>query len=123
MTKFSVLSSVSAAVTGSMLEQDNSITLTTTLAPVNAPHEYKNLALPFITAYQGTAAVGTLEIWPNTGDGSLVGDYRFHGGLSYAAYNGTNSVFQLTVERVAAGSAHLYFLTQWKYFDSATTVR
>jgi hypothetical protein len=123
LTKFASLSNVSSAQTESPLEQNQSVTLTVSLDPLNAAQGFLNLALPYVTAYEGTAAVGTAKIWPSQGDTSFIGRYKFLSGLDYSAYNGTNSVFKLTVERSAAGSAHIYFDTQWKFFDSSTEQR
>jgi hypothetical protein len=118
LVKFCALSNAAAAQTASMLEQNNGVTLTTSLTPVNPPTGYKSFGMPFIAAYEGTAAVGTLQIFPSYGDSSLEGDYYIQNGYDYASYSGTNSVYKLYVRREAAGSAHLYFVTQWKFFDS-----
>lgn len=91
------------------------VTVSTTLTPQVPFQNDPNFAIPYVAMYEGTAAVGSMQIYPRQGAGISVGDYNIYSGFDISSFNGTNSVWRAHVENVAAGDVDIYFQSQWKY--------
>lgn len=93
---------------------------TTTLHPgPNVPlaDSYRNFGLPLTALYEGTSAVGSMQIFPNQGNGIASDKFRMFAGFDYALSTGSTVVYKIMIHNTAGTTADLYFLSQWKYTD------
>lgn len=96
----------------------NRAILTTTLSPSTSLPNTRNMAVPFITIYEGTSAVGSMQLYPGQGAGISAGKFPTDSGYDYAAYNGTNSVFRVSIFNSTGTTANIYAITQWKFIQN-----
>lgn len=100
--------------TGSF-DTGQAVELATTLAPANTFSQSRMLATPYVDVYEGTAAVGSMQIYPSMGAGIANGDYEVMSGYDLADFDEYIENFKITVENVAAGAVSIYFRTRWRY--------
>lgn len=101
-----------ATATGGM-DNNTSLTISATLNP-NKSNNQPNFALPFLAAYIGTSAVGSMQLYPRYGAGIANAKYQVHSGFDYQSWNGTNMVFRVTVENNSGGSQNIFVTGRWK---------
>lgn len=74
------------------------------------------LAIPLVSAYQGTAVDANYQLFPNRGGSITVGDYRtYGGGFDYTTSTKTKLVYMVNVENVSAGNQTILVKTEFKY--------
>ena len=109
--------SLPATATGAILGT-NRVFVNAILAPNFKPTsaDYRNFAIPYMTMYEGTSAVGSMIIYPTEGDGIAVGRWQITGGLNsaYGSYTGTNSTASYTVFNGGIGT-NIYVDVIWKF--------
>lgn len=106
-----------ATATGSFTT-GQSVTVETSLSPVPPFLDATNLANPFVAVYEGTVAQSAFQIFPSIGGSIATGDYSAYAGFDYHEFDGTNSVYKIYLENVAAGAVDLLVKTQWKYVSN-----
>ena len=114
-----------ASATGA-IGNGTTLFLQTALTP-EPPHQTDvNFADPYIALYQGTAAVGSLQIYPTLGAGITPGDYTVQGGLDYHGF-GTAipqalSIWKGVITDNSAGNQTILFASVWKWslYNSGT---
>ncbi len=80
-----------------------------------------NLAIPFVAIYEGTSAVGSMQIYPNIGAGIAAGKFQFTSGFDLLNWetNGTypgQTNFVVQIYNVGGGTtANIYAQSQWKF--------
>lgn len=101
--------------------------LATSLTPLS-PRLYDiNFAVPYIALYQGTVAVGSMQIYPTVGSGITPGAYTVQGELDYHGFGTSNpqtlSIWKGIVTDNNAGNQTILFATIWKIlnYNSGTT--
>lgn len=91
------------------------LNINTGLTP-NVPFQnFPNFADPYIALYQGTSAVGSMQIYPFMGSGVVTSNYKVWSGFNYTSFDGVGSFYTVHVENVAAGAVSIFFISQWKY--------
>lgn len=79
---------------------------------------YKNFANPFVAIYEGTAAVGSMQIFPGFGGGISADKFRFASGFDYAALgNGTASTYRVRIHNTTGTTAQIFAETKWKILE------
>lgn len=100
-----------------------SLFLSTTLSP-DPPHQFDlNFGVPYIAVYQGTAAVGSLQIYPTLGNGIPSGRYHAYGDFDWNNWQQFNSVWSGVLENVTGGDQSILFVTQWKFITYNNTTQ
>ena len=114
-----------ASATGT-IENGTTLFLNTSLIP-QPPHQTDvNFADAYIAIYQGTASIGSLQIYPTTGAGITPGAYTVQGGLDYhglaTASPQALSIWKGIITDNSAGNQTILFATVWKWalYNSGT---
>ena len=94
-----------------------SLTITTNLTPNNLFSDARMLATPYVAVYEGTAAVGSMQIYPRYGAGITVGDYTTQSGYDYDDFDEFTEDFKVGITNVAAGNVSVYAVTRWRYIS------
>lgn len=102
--------------TGSF-DTGQAVALTTTLSPANTFSQARMLATPYVDVYEGTAAVGSMQLYPVMGAGIANGDYEVMSGYDLADFDEYVENYKISVENVAAGAVSIYFRTRWRYIS------
>ena len=112
---------VSDRVTGAgVLSYGTAIIVNTNITPDNLYSESKTLGLDYLAIYQGTSAVGSMQIYPYQGAGATVRDYDVKSGYdggpnNTTDWNGINTVHTVSIEKLSAGSVDIFVTSQWSY--------
>lgn len=113
-----IRNSGSTTASGSFTNTGQTLVITTTLTPDPSYLNSRLLALPQVNVYQGTAIIGTLQMYPGRGAGITVGDYEFSSGYDQQTTNGTNMVYRILVENVnRTGTTQVFIVSQWRYIQ------
>lgn len=113
---------------GATLEYNASLTFTAALTPENLYSQSKIHGDPYWSIYQGTSAVGSMQIYPNQGAGITDREYEVRSGFDLGTNNdtdwdGINAVNVVNIEKLSAGSVSVFASVQWNYIiDNAGTV-
>jgi len=109
------------ATSGGTVAAGSYAIVTTTITPNFTPQtlEYRNFGIPYIAVYEGTATVGSMQIYPFYGNGPVKNQFNIHSGfdLNAPGYTGTNSVFRISIYNTSGTTANLWVETQWKFTD------
>jgi hypothetical protein len=108
-----VSNSSGGTVSGSFIT-NSSVRITTTLIPSVPYLTQPTFGVPFIEIYQGTAAVGSLKIYPNYGVGIANKQYSIHAGFDKSSFDGLNSPFTVNVENNTGTTQNIFGVAQWK---------
>lgn len=94
-----------------------SLLVSTTLDPQNLNKSAVPLGIPQISIYEGTVVDDTMQIYPRSGSGIAVGDYRTSFGFDWgsADADGSNIVAMVAIDNVAAGAVNILAKVKWKY--------
>ena len=84
------------------------LTIDISLVPRAPDYSRKQFGFPYVSIYEGTSAVGSMEIFPAQGNGITFGDYRTKSGFDLNQYDGTISSYTVSLENVAAGNVNIY---------------
>lgn len=78
----------------------------------------KTFGHPFVAIYQGTAAIGTNQIYPIRGAGVTFGRYDINADHDYHRYNGTYDRWGCTIRDTTGTSTQtISFYVRWIYAD------
>lgn len=106
------------SATGGPFSDGESFTITLTISPTNTYSNTRVLAVPEVSIYQGTNAVGTLKIWPTIGNGISYGDYdSTGGGFDWASSDYQNLVFKLNMQNNSGGDQSVFVYGSWRYIE------
>lgn len=100
----------------------NAVIVATTLTPDNLYSQSKTFGHPYLAIYQGTSAVGSMQIYPYQGAGANIRDFEVRSGFDAGPNNSTdwdgiNSVFVVTIEKLSAGTVDIFVTSQWAYIQ------
>jgi len=102
---------------------NNGSAVITSRASNNPPHQSESMFGQIYTAiYEGTAAVGSLQIFPGYGSGVNPLSYRIWGGRDWQKYNenttlGDTENYVISLVNVAGSTQSFYFANQVKYIQ------
>lgn len=114
----------SGGATGSgTIAASGTTTVTTDLSPTSIYVNQYIQGNPMVAIYEGTAAVGSMQIYPAVGAGISAGKFVCQSGYDYRRWNttlGTAAVdtFTVTVRSTAGTTANLYVETRWRYVQN-----
>lgn len=104
-------------VSGGPFGDGTSFNITSIIA-YNPPYTEKPIfGIPMLSIYQGTAAVGTLQIYPKFGSGIANNTYHIHSGFNYAQWDGKNLPFAVNIENNTGAPQNAYAVVQWKFVE------
>jgi hypothetical protein len=95
-----------------------------------SPHGTElNFAIPYISVYEGTAAIANRQVYPILGTSQTYGSYSISGGFDYHAFATTTpgsviSAYSLLIHNNMNSSGTYYYISQYKYlnFNSGTVI-
>jgi hypothetical protein len=96
--------------------------LTTDLTPLQVYKAQNNMGIPLTAIYEGTAAVGSMQVYPTVGAGITAGKFPIMSGFDYARWValGTPALtpFVVTIQNTTGTTALFYAQTFWKYVQN-----
>lgn len=100
------------------IANNTTINLTTKITN-NTPHGLDpTFSLPHIGLYQGTAQVGSLQIYPALGNGIATAKYVCWGGYNYQSFDGIVTAWTVSISNTSGGSQTIYYAIQHKYLQT-----
>lgn len=103
-----------ASAVGTVANAD-SASVTITLTPDNVFNGAAVQGNPYVAIYQGTVAVGSMQIFPSYGSGITVTDWDIHSGFDYNYFAGTQEKYTVNVANISGGDLPIYVDATWKY--------
>lgn len=105
------------SVSGGPFTDGQSLLITTTLSPQAGYKTEKNLGVPMVSCYQGTAVDSNYQIWPRAGGSITSGDYSFYSGFDYTSSTDQNLVYMIAVNNLSAGTQNITVVGRWRYLQ------
>lgn len=76
------------------------------------------MGIPFVTIYQGTAAVAGSQIWPNSSSDALFNRYEIRTGWDRHTYAGSVIKYIIGIrDTTGTNSTPVFFRTGWQYVN------
>lgn len=116
-TKNLIRSTSIGDASGGPFTDGQSLRATFILNPDNIFSTSRNIAQPEVAVYQGTAAVGSLQIFPSAGAAITPTDYSFWAGFDLEQSSEFNSHYVVVINNIAAGTQNIYVEARHKYIQ------
>lgn len=110
----------SGTATGSgQIASGTHVIVTTTISPRAVFKDQNISGIPMMAIYEGTAAVGSMQLYPGIGAGIAADKFRIASGYDYSAWlaNGTPATlpYAVSIYNTAGTTVDIYIISQWKY--------
>jgi hypothetical protein len=112
---------VPGTVTSGTFGSAATVTYTTT-AGFNSPYTYKMLiGIPAIAIYQGSSPIGSMQIYPDLGNGITGSQWNIVSGFNadtYRDYDGYNWQYLVRATYTGSGTVNITAVSNWKYLNT-----
>lgn len=96
----------------------SALNLASTISFDSPQQNKKTFGHPFVSIYQGSAPLGSNQIYPNRGGSVTIGRYTVQADHNYHNYNGTFDNWQaLLVDTTGTNTQVIAFYAQWIFID------